>query len=123
MSWVIEKQAITLPPCGVIENMSPTTLKRSANFAIVSSCRWHQSVISGNYDLLQISDGSEWESLSFGLTCPPFYNHSGGQFQYSLVVVNKHASQLLCAGVVATTDSDVLYASLSQDKSYGYQIY
>jgi len=55
-----EKLASTPTPCGKIENMSRTTLERSAYFQCVSSCWRHQSVMSGIQNVLLISIGSEW---------------------------------------------------------------
>ena len=55
-----EKLASTMTECGLMETMSRATLKRSEYFECVSSCSCHQSVISGNQNVLLTSMGSEW---------------------------------------------------------------
>jgi len=55
-----ERLASTPTPWGMIENISRATLDRSAFFEGVSSCYRHQSVISGNQNVLSIPIGSEW---------------------------------------------------------------
>jgi len=54
-----EKLASTLTLCGIIENMSRATFKRSAYFECVSSGWYHLSVISGIENVLLISIESE----------------------------------------------------------------
>jgi hypothetical protein len=54
-----EKLASNLTSCGIRQNMSQATLEISAFFEWVSSCWRHQSVISGNHNILLISLGSE----------------------------------------------------------------
>jgi len=55
-----DKVASTPTPWGMIENISRATLARLEYYECVSSCCRHQSVISSNQDVLQISLGSEW---------------------------------------------------------------
>jgi len=50
----------TSTPCGMIQNISRATLGTSAFFDCISSCWHHQSVMSGNQNVLLISFGSEW---------------------------------------------------------------
>jgi hypothetical protein len=60
MSRPEEHPASALTPCAMIGNMSHATLEMSAYFECVSSYGYHQSVISGNQNVLLISMGSEW---------------------------------------------------------------
>ena len=55
-----EQLASTPTLWGMIENMSWATLERSVYFDCDSSCYRHQSVISGNQNVLLISIGSDW---------------------------------------------------------------
>jgi len=55
-----EKPASTPTPCGMTENMSRSTLERSAYFECVSFCWRYQSVMSSIQNVLLISIGSEW---------------------------------------------------------------
>jgi len=55
-----EKLASTPTQRGMIETMLWATLERLACYDCVSSCRRHQSVMSGNQNVLLISIGSEW---------------------------------------------------------------
>jgi len=55
-----EKLASTPTPWGIIEIMSRPTLERSAYLEWVSSCWHHQSVMSGNQNVLLSSIWSEW---------------------------------------------------------------
>jgi len=59
-SWLREKLVSTPTPCGMIETILRATLKRSAYFVCVSTCWRHQSVTSGNQNVLLISTGLEW---------------------------------------------------------------
>jgi hypothetical protein len=59
-SHPMESLATTPKPWGMIENMSHAALERSAYFECVSSCCRHQSVISGNQNVLLISIWSQW---------------------------------------------------------------
>ena len=55
-----EQLASTPAPRHMIENISRPTLERSVYFECTSSCFRHQSVISGNQNVLLISIGLEW---------------------------------------------------------------
>jgi len=57
-----EKLAFTPTVCGMIEIMSRAKMERSAYFEWVSSCYPHQSVISGNNNVLLIFIGLVWQS-------------------------------------------------------------
>jgi len=113
-----EKLDSTLPPCGMIENVLHATLERSAYFECIPSCWRHQSVMSGNQNLLLISIGSEWSSLRFGLICPQVFGASCGEFWESLVAVIERVARSLRRGVVSATLYGVQYSSSLLDKSY-----
>jgi len=81
MSRPREKLASTPTQCGIMEDMSRATLDRSSYFEYVSSCLYHQSVISSDQNVLLISLGSKWYSLTCELTCPQFFGDSGGEFK------------------------------------------
>jgi len=55
-----ETLASTPTPCGMIENMSGTTLGRPANLKCISSCWCHQLDMSSNHNVQLISIGSGW---------------------------------------------------------------
>jgi len=55
-----QKLAPTATACGMIENMLPDKLERSAYCECVSASWRHHSVISSNQNVLLISIGSEW---------------------------------------------------------------
>ena len=50
---------------------------------------------------------------------PPLLSASGGEFKYSLAVLNKGGTRSLCSGVLSATLLGVEYLSSSLDKSYG----
>ena len=102
-------------PCGMIEKMLHATLKRLVYFECISSYWLHQSVISGNQNVLLTSIGLEWQSLRFGLICPQMIGASGGELKYSLAAVNRRAEWSLCPGVVSATLWGVKYSWSSLD--------
>jgi len=54
------KLASTLTPCCMIENILRATIERLAYFECISTCWWHQSVISSIHYTLLVTMGSEW---------------------------------------------------------------
>jgi len=75
-----EKLAFIPTPRDMTENKSSVRLERLVYSGCVSSCWPHQSVISGNQNVLLISIGPEWYTLRFGSSCPQFFGTSGGEF-------------------------------------------
>jgi hypothetical protein len=98
-----EKQPSTPTACGMIQNMSRTTLERYKYFRCVSACWCHQLVMTGIQNVLLNSIGLLWLSLSFGLICPQLFGAPGGGLKFSVVVVNTHVAQSVRPGVVSAT--------------------
>jgi len=84
----------------------------------VSSCWHHQSVKSGNQNVLLTYIGLEWKWLRVGMICPQFFGASGGEFKLSLAAVNKRAAPSLRPGVISASLLGVKYSSSLLDKSY-----
>jgi len=109
--------ASTWTPCGMIENMLHAALKISAYCRCVASCWHHQSVISGIQNVLLISTWLEWYSFRIGFTCPQFCCNPRGEFELSLMAVNKCAAQLLCPSIISATLFGIKYSSSLLDRS------
>jgi len=114
-----EKLVSTATPCGMIQNMSHSTLERSAYYTCISTCWCHEPVISGIHNVLLIAVGLEWYSSRSGLICPKYFFDSGCEIKWSLAAVNKRASWSLCPGVISAACLGVKYSSSSWEKSYG----
>jgi len=122
LQWIIScprnMLASTLTLCGMIENVSHTTLQRSAYNACILSYCVHWLVTFGNNNVQLILIGSGWFSSRLGLSYPQCFGDSDIELIKRLVAGNICAVWLLCIGVISVIIVGIKYSSSSRVKSY-----